>query len=249
VNPFADPVMRALPITTAWLLIFVALIPDTTFGNEPVKPRRARVLFLVRTDCPKCDDELQRLQKPGGIFETMTSVGWKIGTTPDVHVQIVNEETLPEFVKSLNPTDYPAVAGIDGEEVTRYFKTGCTTPLDAWTFGWLLTGKNERPHEPVPEPVRVATTGSYRLRGNHWSVDGDWNPSKPTVLAHLRSPNHGASAAGYGTIENWSLEELRSLHDDLHEREGGLASGVGYAGATAARGPAKPAYMIPKALR
>jgi hypothetical protein len=41
------------------------------------------------------------------------------------------------------------------------------------------------------------------------------------VLAHLRGPNHGHAAPGYGSLETWSVEELRSLHDDLHEREGG----------------------------
>ncbi len=242
--------MRSLPIWLAVLLSFSAFDRRVLAAEEPPRPRKARVLFIVREACPPCEEELQRLRKPGGVFEAMKSVGWKIGATPDSHVQIVPREALPEFVESLKLTDFPAVAGIEGDEVVRYFKTGCTTPLDAWTFGWLISGKNERPTAEVPEPVRVAATGSYRLRGNHWSVDGDWNPSKPTVLTHLRGPYHSTSAGAYGAIENWSLEELRSLHDDLHEREGGLASGVGYAGgATAARNSAKPAYMIPKALR
>ena len=40
-------------------------------------------------------------------------------------------------------------------------------------------------------------------------------------MNHLKGPNHGHASVGYGAIENWSYEELRSLHDDLHEREGG----------------------------
>lgn len=242
--------MRFLLIVTAVLLSFPAPFRLAFADDAPVKPRKSRVLFIVREACPECDETLSRLRKPGGPFEAMTSVGWRIGTSPESHVQIVYRESMPEFAESLNITDYPAVAGIDGDEVVRYFKNGCTTPLDAWTFGWLLTGKNERPTAVVPEAVQVASTGSYRLRGNHWSVDGDWNPTKPTVLAHLRSPNHASGAGAYGAIENWSLEELRSLHDDLHEREGGIPSGVGYAGSFTGRaGPAKPAYMVPKALR
>ncbi len=243
--------MRSPPIIGALLLAFLAIAPRCSPAEEPaVKPRRVKVLFIVRDGCPRCEEELQRLRKPGGTFEVMQSVGWSIGSTPDSHVQIVKHDALPEFARALDPTDFPAVAGIDGDEVTRYFKTGCTTPLDAWTFGWLLTGKNERPTAIVPEPVRVATTGNYRLRGNHWSVDGDWNPTKPTLLAHLRSPNHATGAAAYGAIENWSVEELRSLHDDLHERDGGLSSGVGFASNTGARANSnRPAYMIPKALR
>src|SRR4029079_12262793 len=112
-------------------------------------------------------------------------------------------------------------------EIVRSFKDGCTTPLDAWTFGWLLKGKNERPKAPIPEPARVDTTNSYRLRGNHWSVDGDWSPSRDTLVSHLRSPNHAGQLASNWRIEGWSNEELRSLHDDLHERELGATS-AGY---------------------
>lgn len=244
--------MRPVLFLSAILLSFPAIDARIVFSQETspertvAKPRRARVLFIVRDDCDRCDEELLRLRKPKGVFETMASVGWKIGATTDSHIQIVEASDLSTLAPALEPADYPAVAGIDGDEVTRYFKTGCTTPLDAWTFGWLLTGKDERPIEAVLEPARVATTGNYRLRGNHWSIDGDWNPSKASVLAHLRSVNHASGAGAYGAIENWSVEELRSLHDDLHEREGGLVSGAGYAARPAA---AKPAYMIPKALR
>lgn len=244
--------MRWMLLLTAILLSFPAVDTRRGYCEEgqavPAKPRRARVLFITKTDCARCEAELQRLRRPGGVFEKMASVGWKIGGQADAHLQIVDARDLPDLAPALEPADYPAIAGIDGAEVTRYFKTGCTTPLDAWTFGWLLTGKNERPIEAVPEPVQVTSTGKYRLRGNHWSVDGDWNPSKSTVLAHLRSANHANGATAYGAIEDWSVEELRSLHDDLHERDGGLVSGVGAASARSTA-PAKPAYMIPKALR
>ncbi len=147
-------------------------------------------------------------------------------------------------------TDYPVVAGIDGSEVLRYFKSGCTTPLDPWTFGWLMTGKNERPTVSVTEAVGVATTGNYRLRGNHWSVEGDFHPTQGKLVAHLRGANHATSASAHGGIETWSLEELRSLHDDLHEREGGMSSGVGVARSSSTRSSAsRPAYLIPKGQR
>src|ERR1700722_11400576 len=63
------------------------------------------------------------------------------------------------------------------------------------------------------------TTGHYPLRGNHWSIDEDWNPTREKVVSHLRGPNHGAHIAASWTIESWSYEELRSLHDHLHEQE------------------------------
>ena len=185
----------------------------------PVVPRDPRVLFITAADSEQSMTELVRLRSPKGPFEAMRSRGWKIGVGPENHVQIVDRSAIPDIVQKLNIREYPTVACISGGEIERSFKDGCTTPLDAWTFGWLLTGKNERPNAPVPEPARVASTGSYRLRGNHWSVDGDWNPTRATMISHLRSPSHGYRIASNYRIEAWSYEELRSLHDDLHEQE------------------------------
>lgn len=195
--------------------------PDA--GGQTGEPRRTaasrpRVLFITMKGCEKCKQELARLRRPGGDFEALKARGWKIGETADNHIQIVDREAIPELIEKLGVREYPTVACIADGEIVRSFKHGCTTPLDAWTFGWLIKGENERPHEPVPEAVQVASTGSYRLRGNHWSVDGDWNPARATVVSHLRGAHGNQIAANYA-IESWSYEELRSLHDDLHERE------------------------------
>src|SRR5262249_35387752 len=84
---------------------------------------------------------------------------------------------------------------------------------------------DERPPGSVPEAARVEWTGNYPLRGNHWSVDDDWYPSRDKVLAHLRGPIHGSQIRPNQKIESWSYEELRSLHDNLHEQEMGGVSG------------------------
>jgi hypothetical protein len=200
------------------------LIAGLTGEQRAVAPRNPRVLFIVDRDCPRCRDELARLRKSGGVFEAMLARGWKIGEAPDNHVQIVDRDAVPDLVEELNVREFPTVACISDGEIVRSFKEGCTTPLDGWTFGFLLTGKSLRPRGAVLEAARVASTGSYPLRGNHWSIEGDWNPSKDKLVGHLRGPNHGHQIAASWTIEVWSYEELRSLHDDLHERE--LASGT-----------------------
>ncbi len=188
-------------------------------GPPPVYPQDPRVLFITAPDCEQCFRDLIKLRRPGGDFDAMRSRGWRIGVGHHNHVQIIDRDEVSELVKEANIREFPAVVGISEGKVIRGFKSGCTTPLDAWTLGWLLNGKNERPAGWVSEPARVESTGSYRLRGNHWSVDGDWNPGRPVVLAHLRSPNHGYQVAANYKLESWSYEELRSLHDDLHERE------------------------------
>lgn len=194
-----------------------------TTESEPSGPRHPRVLYITMKGCPACSRELARLRRPGGDFDGMRAKGWKIGDTPDCYLQIVEREAIPELILQFSIQSYPTVICINHNEIVRSFKSGCTTPLDSWTFGFLLKGENERPKASIPEAARVAWTGSYPLRGNHWSIDGDWNPSKDRVVSHLRS-THGSQIAATYAIESWSVEEVKSLHDDLHEREMGSVS-------------------------
>lgn len=191
------------------------------------QPGRAKVLFITAKGCKRCEEELNRLRKPGGDFETMKSIGWRIGESENSHIQIIDRDELPkEMLDLLKIREFPTVACVVDDEIVRSFKDGCTTPLDAWTFGWLIKGKSERPQPMIPEAIRVESTGHYRLRGNHWTVDGDPSPAKQVVVSHIRGPNHAHAIASYGNIEAWSYEELRSLHDDLHEMEGGTVGNV-----------------------
>jgi hypothetical protein len=201
----------------------VVMLAGLVQAAEP-KPRSPRVLFIVEKDCERCEQELARLEKPGGDFEAMRARGWKIGAGPENHVQIVDHEEVTDLIDGLALGEYPTVVCIEKGEIVRSFKDGCTTPLDAWTFGFLLKGENERPRGSVSEAARVKTTNSYPLRGNHWSVEGDSRPSIERLISHLRGPNHGHQIAANQAIETWSYEELRSLHDDLHERE--IANGT-----------------------
>ncbi len=198
------------------------------------------MLFITSKDSKHSADELARLQKPDGEFAHMRAMGWTIGTGPENMVQIVDRDDVPQFVDKLSVQEYPAVACIDHEEVVRYFRSGCTTPLDAWTFGFLAKGIDQRPAGSVKEAARVEWTGHYPLRGNHWSVEGDWNPSKGKTIEHLHGPNHESHLAASWKIEEWSLEELRSLHDDLHEKY--PVPGSGFSSGSDS-GNSKPAYM------
>ena len=165
------------------------------------EPSEPRVLIIVEKDCDRCAQELARLQKPGGDFEVMRLRGWLIGEGAENHVQIVDRGDVPDLIRQLNVREFPTVACVNNGEIVRSFKEGCTTPLDSWTFGWLYYGKNDRPASSIPEAARVATTGNYRLRGNHWSIDGDWTPSREKLISHVRSPNHA-----YQLSANWTID-------------------------------------------
>ena len=180
-----------------------------------------RVLFITASDSPQCVTELVRLNQPEGDFERMRARGWKIGAGDDNHLQLVDQAEVADVVQQFELREFPIVVCISGQEIVRSFRAGCTTPLDAWTFGWLARGINERPHAEVPEAARVESTGNYPLRGNHWSIDGDVSPAREKLLTHLRGPVHGSQLKPTQQIEQWSYEELRSLHDYLHEQEMG----------------------------
>lgn len=185
----------------------------------PEKALPAKVLFITSKDSPDCDKVLGQLMRPNGDFDKMRAAGWKIGKGPGNQLQIVDKDEVPELMAQLGKQEFPAVASVDKSgEVVRYFRFGCTTPLDMWTFGFLAKGIDERPAGFVMETARVEWTAHYPLRGNHWSVEGDWSPSKEKTVAHLHGPNHQSQLIPEWHIEEWSLEELRSLHDDLHEK-------------------------------
>lgn len=234
-----------LLILSAWLLGFwsqsgeilladdMASVSRNSEAGQPasttsstVEPRNPRVVIITEKGNDECHQVLTRLRRVGGDFETMTSAGWKIGETPDNHIQILDRSQCVELVEKLGVDRFPTVACISDGEIVRAFTDGCTTPLDSWTLSWLYKGKDERPTPVKPEPIRVATSGNYPLRGNHWSVDGIWNPSRDLLVNHLRGPVHVSQIAATWQIESWEYEELRSLHDDLHEREmGGVVPG------------------------
>ena len=196
------------------------LSPAKTADSKGIVPRDTRVIVITSKESELCRREIERLSKPGGAFEAMRLQGWKIGLTPDNHIQLVDKSEAADLLKQFDSSEFPVVACVSDNEIVRSFKDGCSTPLDAWTFGWLMKGVNERPKEPIPTAIRVATTGHYPLRGNHWSVDGDTNPTKESLVFHLRGANHVSYLNADWKIEEWSTEELRSLHDDLHEKYG-----------------------------
>jgi hypothetical protein len=206
-----------------------------------------RILVVIGPLERRTQDEMASLEAPGGPFETLKKRGWRIGPESSDHIQIVDRTgplaaELQVVVSQLPVSDGPVVVCIEDGAIARSFKRGCTTPLDPWTFGWLMTGNDDRPVDFEPEPVTVATTSNYRLRGNHWSVDGDWNPSKDYVVRHLRVSHSNGIQAGW-KIESWSIEELRSLHDDIHDREEGFRGRYATATATAKSSSAGGAGM------
>jgi hypothetical protein len=206
-----------------------AKVLTDTSKPATAKARNPRVLVITAKNDLRCDTEMKHMRSPGGTFAKLRAAGWTVGDGPENMVQIVDRDAVPELAAKIDSKEYPAVCCVDGDEVVRYFKYGCTTPLDTWTFGFMAKGVDERPAGTVMEAARVESTGSYPLRGNHWSFEGDWNPTKDFCIAHLRGPVHAKYLLAEWKIEDWSIEELKSLHDDLHEKypDGGAVNNGG----------------------
>lgn len=197
---------------------------DLEVGKLP--PRSKRILVVTSAECQGCAEAILQLESANGPFELLRQRGWKIGAGPENHIQIIDvasnaDSDVALLAASLHPLNGPVVVCVERGEVTRAFHRGCTTPLDQWTFGWLMTGDDQRPIPYPPLPVSVPTTDHYPLRGNHWSVEGNFNPTREYTIQHLRSA-HARELLADWNIESWSLEELRSVHDDLHERAEGF---------------------------
>src|SRR5690606_28138155 len=84
------PMSRRLFMITVLLLAF----PSEILFAEELVARNPRVLFITEKNCQRCTEELLRLNKPRGEFETMRSIGWKIGETAENHIQIVDRESI-----------------------------------------------------------------------------------------------------------------------------------------------------------
>lgn len=223
-----DPLSWGTPLTTARLLgplpppVSVTAAPQSTPPTVPPEEEEPRypdlqVLLIVAPDDPDSTAKLSELQQAEGPFERLRRKGWRVGAGAEDHLRIVSVAEVRTLVEAHDLRTFPAVVAVHEGAVIRSFTSGCTTPLDEYTFEWLRTGVATRPATAPRPPPDVDTTGHYPLRGGHWSVDGDWYPSREHVLRHLRGPNHNHLIPSDWEIESWSYEELRSLHDDLHE--------------------------------
>lgn len=185
--------------------------------DEPHYPD-LQVLFIMNWRHPGAEAELRRLEEIGGVFERLRDRGWKVGIAETDNLRIVSDDQVRPLVDRLKFQRYPAVVAVHDGDVIRSFQDGCTTPLDEYTFEWMRNGVSNRPADAPLLTATVPWSGTYPLRGSHWSVDGSYSPTQEHLLRHLRGANHRHLIPADWAIETWSYEELRSLHDDLHER-------------------------------
>lgn len=120
-----------------------------------------------------------------------------------------------EFVIDLNVptwvTEFPAYEW-KGDDGQQYYTTGSLVD-----FTKKFNERNPSFADRVQFDYVEAHDLGYPVRGGHWSVGSNWNPSSSQVKYHLLyHPNHsGKFSQTY--LDRLSLQELKSLHDDDHE--------------------------------
>ncbi|MFI5404968.1 MAG: hypothetical protein ACHQ1D_00495 [Nitrososphaerales archaeon] len=74
----------------------------------------------------------------------------------------------------------------------------------------------------APAPVISQSVGGYPVHKQRWNISGNWNPSLPTVVNHLKTNQNHKGKVDPSWIDNIAKQpsgraQLLSFHDDDHE--------------------------------
>lgn len=180
-------------------------------GAVAVAPSKT-LLLLTKRGCNPClrieRQTLPALRKSGWVIEKYSASG-------AATIWVVDESEHPGVVLKYGVADehdtylMPQWILCEGDRVIRRsigFKTGRQV-REFWNLK-SCTAVKAVSSEPVQQVRTVHATG-----GNHWSVEGDFNPSRSEAIEHLQEV-HGQSRS---RLESMDLESLLRLHDALHE--------------------------------
>lgn len=80
-----------------------------------------------------------------------------------------------------------------------------------------------KPSDSAAIPLQKTAPGQSQMQGanypthpQRWNVNGNWNPSREQLVAHLMGGQHAGKFSG-AYLNSLSVAELKSLHDDDHE--------------------------------
>lgn len=135
-----------------------------------------------------------------------------------------------EFDVKLDPAAFPEWVRTKADTSDKFPLLWWKAGPDDWRASGWATGSNFREQyleslddQPakVSSKLPAANSGISRRgypvhAGMQWNVEGDWRPSRATLINHLLShPNHRAKF-DRAWLDSLSLQELTSLHDDDH---------------------------------
>lgn len=202
--------------------------PPATRNDKPTETHktanafgRDRAVIVMAEWCVHCPKK-----EVAKAVAAMLAKGWKIGPEATNAIQLLDvDKHQAESDRVLNAlgqstTGLPFMVAVEGGKIVRRLETGCTTPIDQWSLGWLATGIDERP-DREKEPATVRRSGNYPLRGGWWTVNQyparANSPSRSYIIRHLTAGGVHAGKFAADWLASLSIPELHSLHSDDHE--------------------------------
>jgi len=166
------------------------------------KKKKKRTILV--TDPPNCGPCRQLDNGTLAILqnEKHKKAGWKIGNTEDCTLQVLSLSN-PDDVKEIERL------GLDFLAIPTFIRYNDDTPN--------LSG-NISYEEFLRFHIGGSKTPFYKaLTNRKFALNGDFNPSKTTLISHLRSGEHPEVSSW--PLEILSVEDLRSLHSDCHNNK------------------------------
>ena len=170
--------------------------------------KEKKVRMILVTDPPNCGPcrDLEKTLLATLRNEQHKKAGWTIGNSDTDTIQVL---TLS------NPNDAKVIEelGLSYFAIPAFIRYGSEDEnlignVSYDTLLRYLHGGNKTPYYTSKTKVK-------------WNINGDFSPSKQTIIKHLRSDKEHADVALW-PLEILSKEELISLHSDIHNKDYGL---------------------------
>lgn len=174
----------------------MVLCPD---GNcpkprQPVTDNRPLLIAYNPTSCAPCIAKVQAV-KDANFFNVK-----------DVR------ENVPDWVKQIGEArGYPVYHWETPSGYVSDTHHSVETLIERYKNSQIVKPTTAVPAAPT---TPIATYPANRPR---WNVEGDWNPSKAKVISHLLSHSNHRGKYNRAWLEQLSLAQLRTLHDDDHD--------------------------------
>lgn len=174
-------------------------------GVESDKKKKVRMILV--TDPPNCGPcrDVDRTLLATLRNEQHKKAGWTIGNSETDTIQVLSLSN-PEEAKIIEELELSYFAipafvryGSDDENLVGN--------VSYETFLRYFHGGNKIPFY----------NGKTKTR---WNINGDFSPSKETLIKHLRTDKDHAAVASW-PLELLSREDLTALHSDLHNKDYG----------------------------